>query len=393
MGAAPAGALAMLSVTLSAALIGPLGVQLEHSLGIDSEYLGMLVALYFAGWVAASPIAATLSARFGRLAVVRATTIAGGLLLFALSILGNRDWHIAVLMPVCGAAAGIAQPSINAYLASALPSHKLGGAMGLKQAVSPAASLLAGLAVPTIALTIGWRWAFVAAAVPALLTMALLEREAGDGHPSDARSVPSALPPLRALVVLMIGSGLATSCASTVLTFVVVSAVRTGIAPAVAGVLVAVVSSVAVVARVGLGALANRVVARPFAWVTVMVVGGATGCGLLAVGTSMHVPLVFGLGATIAVGVGWGWSGLFYLGVVGSNRGSEAKATSIVQVGGGAGTALGPLVFGVVASSMSFTAVWLGAGCVGIVAAIAMVSGAHLLRSARLHVAPSQGAT
>ena len=121
----------MLSVSLSAALIGPLGVQLEHSLRIDSQYLGMLVALYYAGWVVASPGAATLSARFGRLPVVRATTIVGGLLLIALSLLSNRDWHLAVLMPVCGAAAGIAQPSINAYLASRLPSHKLGGAMGL----------------------------------------------------------------------------------------------------------------------------------------------------------------------------------------------------------------------------------------------------------------------
>ena len=193
----------------------------------------------------------------------------------------------------------------------------------------------------------------------------------------------SHLPPLRALVVLMVGSGLATRSASTVLTFVVVAAVRIGIRPGPAGVLVAVASSVAVVARVGLGAVANRVVARPFAWVTVMVAGGAFGCGSLAVGTSLHSSVVFGLGATIAVGVGWGWSGLFYLGVVGSNRGSEARATSIVQVGGGAGTALGPLAFGVVASSVSFTAVWLGAACVGVVATVAMVAGSRLLAGYR----------
>jgi cyanate permease len=369
----------MLSVSLSVALVGPLGVQLEHSLGIDSEYLGVLVALYFAGWVAASPVASTLSRRFGPLAVMRTTTICGGLLLVAMTLLGNRAWHLAVLMPVSGAAAGIAQPSINAYLASALATRKLGGAMGLKQAVSPASSLLAGLAVPTIALTVGWRWAFLVATLPALVTLVLLEREMADEEPTKERPPASALPPLRALVVLMLGSGLATSYASTVLTFVVVSAVQTGFRPAAAGILVAVVSSVAVAARVGLGAVANRLVSRPFIWVTVMVLSGAAGCGLLAVGTSQHILAVFALGASIAVGVGWGWSGLFYLGVVGSNRGSEAKATSIVQVGGGAGTALGPLVFGVVASSLSFTAVWIGAGCVGVVAACTMVIGARLL--------------
>ena len=369
----------MLSVSLSVSLVGPLGVQLERSLGIDSEYLGVLVALYFAGWVAASPAASALSRRFGPLAVVRATTIGGGLLLVGMALLGNRAWHLAALMPVSGAAAGIAQPSINVYLAAALPARKLGGAMGLKQAVSPASSLLAGLAVPTIALTVGWRWAFLLAMLPALVTSVLLEREVVDEEPTKERPPASALPPLRALVVLMLGSGLATSYASTVLTFVVVSAVRIGFRPASAGILVAVVSSVAVLARVGLGAVANRLVSRPFRWVTAMVLGGAAGCGLLAVGTSQHLLAVFALGAAVAVGVGWGWSGLFYLGVVGSNRGSEAKATSIVQVGGGAGTALGPLVFGVVASSLSFTAVWVGAGCVGVAAAFAMVAGSRLV--------------
>jgi hypothetical protein len=47
---------------------------------------------------------------------------------------------------------------------------------------------------------------------------------------------------------------------------------------------------------------------------------------------------------------------------------------------GGAGTALGPLVFGVVASSRSFTAVWVGAGCIGVAAALVMVVGSYLLR-------------
>jgi cyanate permease len=224
---------------------------------------------------------------------------------------------------------------------------------------------------------VGWRWAFLLAMLPALVTSVLLEREAVDAEPRN-KQPPSSHPPLRALVVLMLGSGLATSCASTVLTFVVVSAVCIGFRPASAGILVAVVSAIAVAARVGLGANANRLVSRPFTWVTTMVLCGATGCGLLAVGTSQHLPAVFALGAAIAVGVGWGWSGLFYLGVVGANRGNEAKATSIVQVGGGAGTALGPLVFGVVASSLSFTAVWVGAGCVGVVAGLAMATGARL---------------
>jgi len=379
LGAAPAGAVAMLSVSLSVALVGPLGLQLERSLGIDSEYLGMLVALYFAGWVVVSPVASALFRHFGPLAVVRTTTIGGGLLLVGMTVFGNRAWHLAVLMPVAGAAAGVAQPSIHAYLASALPAHKLGGAMGLKQAVSPASSLLAGLAVPTIALTVGWRWAFLVAVLPALVTLVLLEREAIEEGPKMAPPALPALPHLRALVVLMLGSGLATSYASTVLTFMVVSAVRTGFQPAAAGILVAVVSSVAVLARLGFGVLANRFVSRPFRWAAVMVLAGAAGCGLLAVGTSQHLPVAFALGAAVAVGIGWGWSGLFYLGVVGSTPGSEAKATSIVQVGGGAGTALGPLIFGVVASSLGFSAVWVGAGCVGVVAALAMIIGAHLL--------------
>jgi len=181
------------------------------------------------------------------------------------------------------------------------------------------------------------------------------------------------------LVGLMVGSALATGCASIVVTFVVVAAVKTGFRPGAAGVLVAGISGLAVIARLFLGALANRLVTRPLMWVATMVMLGAMGCGLLAVGTNLHQLAVYALGATIAVGIGWGWSGLFYLGVLESNRGSEARATSVVQVGGAAGWAIGPLVFGAVASSMSFTVVWLGAGCVGALAAIAMLAGSRLV--------------
>ena len=62
------------------------------------------------------------------------------------------------------AANALGQLASNAALARHVPAHRQGLSFGVKQAAIPVSTLLAGAAVPTIALTAGWRWAFVAAA-------------------------------------------------------------------------------------------------------------------------------------------------------------------------------------------------------------------------------------
>ena len=57
------------------------------------------------------------------------------------------------------------QPSANLMLVTHIDAERLGFALATKQSGMPAGALLGGAAVPAIALTVGWQWAYVAGAV------------------------------------------------------------------------------------------------------------------------------------------------------------------------------------------------------------------------------------
>src|SRR5205823_1137887 len=84
----------------------------------------------------------------------------------------------------------------NLTLARSVPAHRLGLSFGVKQAAIPLATLLAGAAVPAVALTVGWRWAYVIAAGLAVLALVGAPR-AGEpyvripGPPPGARAATS----------------------------------------------------------------------------------------------------------------------------------------------------------------------------------------------------------
>jgi MFS family permease len=78
------------------------------------------------------------------------------------------------LLGLSAAANALGQLSSNSALARHVPAHRQGLSFGVKQAAIPVSTLLAGAAVPTIALTAGWRWAFGAAAGAARAALAAI---------------------------------------------------------------------------------------------------------------------------------------------------------------------------------------------------------------------------
>ena len=72
----------------------------------------------------------------------------------------TRCW--SALLALGAAANALGQLASNAALAQHVPARRQGLSFGVKQAAIPVSTLLAGAAVPTVALTAGWRWAFVA---------------------------------------------------------------------------------------------------------------------------------------------------------------------------------------------------------------------------------------
>jgi cyanate permease len=266
----------------------------------------------------------------------------------------------------------LGQLASNLTLADSVPAARLGLSFGIKQAAIPVATLLAGAAVPTVALTIGWRWAYLIGAAVALLALLITPRDAAGRQRSTSAPGERAT---AALSVIGLAAGLAAAAAGTLGIFLVASAVERGIDPGVAGLTLTLGSVVGLVLRLLHGWLADRRSGGHIAVVAGSLVLGAGGLALLAVpGTWALV-----LGTLFGFGLGWAWPGLLQFAVVRLNPSAPAAASSIVQTGVYAGGFIGPVGFGFLAAHLSFPTAWLVGAATMLVAAALMVLGRRML--------------
>jgi predicted MFS family arabinose efflux permease len=140
-------------------------------------------------------------------------------------------------------------------------------------------------------------------------------------------------------------------------------------------VLLAASSVVGLVGRVALGALVDRLPLDRLLTVAAAVAAGAGGFGLLAAGR----PAAVVVGGVAAFGAGWSWPGLFMYAVVRLREEAPAAATGVTQTGAYTGSALGPLLFGVVAEQASYGAAWLGSAALALAGAVALAVGRRLV--------------
>jgi MFS family permease len=371
---AAVGAITVTTVSvLPVFLTGALAVQLADELDFDPAGLGLVVALYFGVSALCSLPVGRLVERLGgaltsRLAVLG---VAGVTLLLAVFA---RSFASLVAILLCGAWCNVmGQLASNLTLARSVPAHRLALSFGVKQAAIPLSTLLAGAAVPAVALTVGWRWAYVIASGLALL--ALLGCPRG-GEPYVR--VPAPPPGERAtlaLAVLGAGSGLGAAAANALGIFLVAAAVERGIAPGTAGLVLTCGSVVGFAGRLLHGWLADRRSGGHTAFVAGSMALGAVGLALLAVpGTPALV-----IGTVLGFGLGWSWPGLMQFAVVRLNPAAPAAASAIVQTGVYAGGFVGPITFGFVAARTSFETAWTAAAVTMVAAALLVVLGRRLL--------------
>jgi predicted MFS family arabinose efflux permease len=233
-------------------------------------------------------------------------------------------------------------------------------------------TLLAGAAVPTVALTLGWRWAFVMAGLLAAAAILLVPADRGDDGPVDDHPRRQAT---GALVVIGVAATLAAASANALGTFLVDSAVSRGTAPGPAGLALTLGGAVCMVARVAGGWQADLRPARQVGVIAALLGTGAFGLLLLAV--PGPVPLV--LGVVLGFGLGWSWPGLMNFAVVRLHPQAPAAATSITQTGVYAGGCVGPLGLGAIATAAGYTTMWIVAACAMVTAAALMLAGSRLL--------------
>ena len=364
---------------LPAFLTGGLAVQIRAELGFGEGALGLVVAVFFATSALASVVFGRVVERVGSSLGMRLAAAVSVASLLAVSALASSWWGLVACLVLGGLGNSISHPATHLWLAREVPQDRQGLAFGVKQAAIPAATLLAGLAVPFVAATVGWRWAFVGGAVLALCVALLVPGggERGLRHVKEARAGDV---PLAPLVLLALGIGLGSAAANPLGAFTVESAVAAGIGVGAAGLLLALGSAAGVAVRVVAGYLADKMSSGRLRLVAGMLGVGTVGFVLLASGV---VPLLV-IGVVLAFAAGWGWPGLFNFAIVKTNPRAPAAATGITQTGASSGAAAGPLAFGFVVEGSSFGTAWLLYGALALVAAVTILTGRYMLLRVRV---------
>lgn len=357
-------------------LVGVLSVQLRDELGVGPTLLGGLIAVFFATSAVAALTAGTLVRRLGTAAVVRLSAFVGGATMLTVALLARDTTVLVAALVVAGWGNGVGQPASNDLVARAVAGDRQGLAYGAKQAAIPLSTMLAGAAIPLVAIPYGWRTAFGIGAGLALLAILTVPGSgrlapAGSSEPSEAAGPFRRAP----LVVLAGGLMLGAATGNCLGAFFVVTAVDGGIAPGTAGVLAAVASGAGAVMRVLMGWLADRLRLRWLLVVAAQMSLGGLSYALLGTG----VEALLAVGVVVGYCTGWAWAGLSTYAIARMHHGMTARATSITQGGMGLGAALGPLAFGATVSVTSYAVAWYATSTLAVLAGLVVVLARRML--------------
>ena len=384
-------AVSVIAITiLPAFMTGALSVRIGDEVGIDLAGIGGLYGVLFGTAALASAPTGRLVQRLGWEIGIRSAATGTGLALIAMAAFPNiwwaHWWPIAAVFVLAGVAAATSQAASNLALARSVPSDRYGLLFGLKHSAVPAAAMLGGLAVPTIALTIGWRYAFAIAAVLALAT-ALAVPLSRDRPGVNLRSqTPTQRPatPVSTLIALTVAAALGHAGIDALGAFVVPYAASEGVAEGLAGVLLAIGSLAGLATRLAAGWKIDSHQHAGLYWMAALLGTGALGFLVLSAGGR---PLLVA-GVVLAFAGGWGWAGLLTFVVVRANPEAAAVATGIANTGKYVGAGLGPVLFGYLAQRVSFAAAW-GLACTMLFAGGALVLVIRLTGAGREMAAPA----
>ncbi len=337
-------------------LIGATGPFIRVDLGFGAGVLGLLVSTYWMAMALSGTLGGRLVQRLGASAGLR-----GGVLLacIALALVALAPTTPVLFLGIAlgGVASAIITPATDLAVIKCVPDRWLPIAFGIKQSSLPAASLLAGVGVPVLALTLGWRWTFMAVmllALPALVFVGRSWDRRARRAPSlaaDAGGTPTGKHDLRLLIV---GMGLAMAAVSATGAFYVESALGKGIDAGTAGLLLAAGSALGIAGRF---VFTWRLSSSPKPFVVVATLTTVGSVGIVGIAAAQTVVALL-LATLVAFGAGWGWNGLFTHAVVASHRDTAARASGMLVAASATGGVLGPSTFGLLATSVGMPVAW-----------------------------------
>jgi predicted MFS family arabinose efflux permease len=375
-----AGVLHVVAGVLPGFLAASLAPRIDADFPFSESALGAAVAVVYVACALLSSPAGHLVERAGARRAMVAGAASTIVCCLGVAAVAESAVALAALLVLGGVGNAIAAPAASAVLGRHVPERRHGVAFGAMQAGAPLGAVMAGLALPAVAIPFGWRWAFVATAAVAAAA-ALVAPPAGRAGPATTGERPRGPTSVHALADT---AWLASSAGTGLVSFIVLYAVESGMSQSAAGLLLAALSVAAAGSRIAIGVRLDRGGGDPLRPAAAMMAVGAVGFVALVSG----VPAVIVVGALMAGGAGWGWTGALTSAVVARAPQAPAWAVGVMMAGLFAGSVTGPLATGLLAEREQFTAAWLTLAAFALAAAatVALVS----RRSARSGPAPTR---
>lgn len=377
-------------------LAGTLAVQLDADLGVDARSLGVAVTSFFVASTLLSVPAGRAADHLGWRRALRVGAAGSAACVLLIALLAQDVVTFTALLLVGTVGHALAGPSGNLALSEGLPPARHGLVFGVKQSANPIAGMFAGAVVPVLALSVGWRWAFVVALVFPLAAwvaagsngdspLSRRPRRTGRRDLAEAGPVPTrdALDP-RPLVALAVLGGFASMGANAVGTFVLLTVVDSGVEQGTAGIYVVAGAFLGMLVRIASGWWADHTGSGGLRPIAVMLLIGAASYLMLASGNpAVALPAV-----VLAYTGGWGWPGLFMFAIARHYGPATGRVTGIVQLGLMGGSAVAPLSVGLVVDTAGYGVAWTGVAIIAVVGALAALYAASVLEAGSASVPP-----
>jgi len=372
-------ALATVSGVFPGLASGSLAVQASDDFGITEGAWGWTLSAFFFGSAVSSVALGRVAQRIGPRRQLLMTTAATAVLQLLIATAARSFGMVLALLVVAGCINAASQTAVNLALSQAdLP--RLGIAMATKQSAMPAAAMLGGLAVPALALTLGWRWSYVLGAVVALIAHAGVRATISPGvTPATAaeRSVESST---GLLVFVAVTSFLLAFTSGAINAWLVASGVDAGLGEGFAGIALSVAAALGISMRLLAGTRLDESRVPPFTAAARLFTIGIVGFALLAIrNPALHVIAGF-----LAFSCGWIWPAFTNYAIVRTNPRSAARATGMTQTGVYLGVMAAPATTGPIVDGAGYPAMWITTAAVGVAAVIGLlVASPHFRRPTR----------